>query len=193
MTRLEFEIPTSAALCIATKASFPVQRRGWQPPCPLRQECLKRRHGGLRGLVARRKLLKAPGGLSFFKLQKNWALNGPERHSTSAAGCFAWAPCCIQSAFNLQSICNQFFEANLGLPLSGCCEPNASHVWDVHFTGDFAEVNPGCVARLNLLPNVCANFVAHPSPWQRLLAVFPVAHVQMNGYAVSGEKTSHCR
>ena len=61
------------------------------------------------------------------------------------------------SAFNLHTISIPFFEANLGSPsrdhVAFSVSQNAS-LWDVHFTGEFAEVNPGSVARLNLLPNV---------------------------------------
>ena len=76
MTRLEFEIPTGAALCIATKASFFLHPQR-VAALPHYQGMLKSAAwGGLRGLVARRKLLKAQGVPFFLKLQKNRALNG---------------------------------------------------------------------------------------------------------------------
>ena len=37
-------------------------------------------------------------------------------------------------------------------------------LWDVHFSGNFAQANPGCVARLNLLPGFVRDLSAH-SGW----------------------------
>jgi hypothetical protein len=36
-----------------------------------------------------------------------------------------------------------------------------SSLWNVHFTGDFAQVNPGCLPRLNLLPSFVSDLSAH--------------------------------
>ena len=97
---------------VLRSTTFPCTREGGSTQAPTAR-MLKSAAWGAGGPVARRKLLKAQGGLAFFKLQKNRALNGPERHSTSAPGCFASAPCCNQSAFSSSS---QTLALPLGLP-----------------------------------------------------------------------------
>ena len=79
---------------------------------PLRQECLKARHGGIRGASCTEKALKSPREVAFFETAKN--------RVAEAKPCLMGL--CDQSKINQHTISIQFFEANLGSPSQVCLQ-----------------------------------------------------------------------
>src|SRR4029453_14689263 len=71
---------------------------------------------------------------------------------------------------------------NLLGPALALCTREHRPLWNTHVPSDLAQSNATGVCGFDLLPNVCGNSAAHRSLW--LLAIFPLAHVQANIYAI---------
>jgi hypothetical protein len=66
-------------------------------------------------------------------------------------------------------------------------------LWNVHVPSDLAQTDAAGVCGFDLLPNICGNSAAYRSLWQWSLAVFALAHVQVNSYRLLEENKPKLR